>query len=249
MRTVLVGLRNVSVGYDDKVVLPGIDLDIYSDDFLGVIGPNGGGKTTLVRAILGTLPHSGAINYSDGLIVNGIRRIGYLPQQNLFDRSFPISVIEVVVSGLQGEKGLKGRYTKADFEKARNLLEMTGIPELEKRPVGEISGGQMQRALLCRALIADPRLLILDEPATYVDNKFEGELYEILHGLNDRMAIMMVSHDVGTITSVVKSIVCVNRGVHRHESNLITTEQLENYNCPIQIVSHGTVPHTVLEKH
>lgn len=248
-RDALVTLRNVSVGYDGKVVLPDIDFDIYSDDFLGVIGPNGGGKTTLVRAILGTLPHSGDIQYADGLIVNGIRRIGYLPQQNLFDRSFPISVIEVVVSGLQGEKGLSKRYSKADFEKARKLLEMTGIADLERRPVGEISGGQMQRALLCRALISEPRLLILDEPATYVDNRFEGELYEILHRLNDRMAIVMVSHDVGTITSVVKSIVCVNRGVHRHESNLITAEQLDNYNCPIQIVSHGVVPHTVLEKH
>lgn len=244
-------LRGVSIGYDGKIVLPNVDFDVYSDDFLGVIGPNGGGKTTLVKAILGTLPHSGEIRYSDSLIVNGIRRIGYLPQQNLFDRSFPISVVEVVVSGLQGEKGLSKKYTKDDFEKARKLLELTGIVDLEKRPVGEISGGQMQRALLCRALISEPRLLILDEPATYVDNRFEGELYEILHQLNDHdhIAIMMVSHDVGTITSVVKSIVCVNRGVHRHESNRITAEQLENYNCPIQIVTHGTVPHTVLEKH
>lgn len=242
-------LRNVSVGYDGKTVLPNFDLDIYTDDFLGVIGPNGGGKTTLVKAILGTIPYSGRISYSNNLIINGIRRIGYLPQQNLFDRSFPISVIELVVSGLQGDRKLSARYTKEDFAKGRKLLEMTGIAELEKCPVGEISGGQMQRALLCRALISEPRLLILDEPATYVDYRFEDELYEILRGLNSRMAIMMVSHDVGTITSVVKSIVCVNRSVHRHESNLITPEQLENYNCPIQIISHGTVPHTVLEKH
>lgn len=250
MKDALVALRDVSVSYDSvSDVLSAVDMDIYSDDFLGVIGSNGGGKTTLVKAILGTLPYSGTIEYADGLIVDGVRRIGYLPQQNLFDRSFPISVAEVVVSGLQGEKGFSKRYGKADFDKARGLLEMTGIAELEKRPVGEISGGQMQRALLCRALITEPRLLILDEPATYVDNRFEGELYEILHRLNDRMAIMMVSHDIGTITSVVKSIVCVNRSVHRHDSNLITSEQLENYNCPIQIVSHGTVPHTVLEKH
>ncbi|MDR0907451.1 MAG: ABC transporter ATP-binding protein [Rikenellaceae bacterium] len=249
MKEVLVSLRNVTVGYDGNIILPGVDLDIYSDDFLGVIGPNGGGKTTLVRAILGTLPYSGTIEYADTLTINKIRRIGYLPQQNLFDRSFPISVIEVVVSGLQGEKRLGSRYRKADFDKARKLLEMTGIADLEKRPVGEISGGQMQRALLCRALIAEPRLLILDEPTTYVDNRFEGELYEILHRLNDRMAIVMVSHDVGTITSVVRSIVCVNRGVHRHDSNLITAEQLENYGCPIQVISHGPVPHTVLGRH
>jgi zinc transport system ATP-binding protein len=249
MKEVLVSLRKVSVGYEDNIILSGVDLDIYSDDFMGVIGPNGGGKTTLVKAILGTLPHSGTIEYASELTVGGIRRIGYLPQQNLFDRSFPISVIEVVVSGLQSEKRLAGQYGKADFKKAHKLLAMTGISDLAKRPVGEISGGQMQRALLCRALIADPRLLILDEPATYVDNRFEGELYEILHQLNEQMAIVMVSHDVGTITSVVRSIVCVNRGVHRHNSNLITAEQLENYGCPIQVITHGTVPHTVLGTH
>jgi zinc transport system ATP-binding protein len=249
MKEVLVKLRDVTVGYDGNIVLPGINLDIYADDFLGVIGPNGGGKTTLVRAIMGTLPYSGEIEYAPALTVGGIRRIGYLPQQNLFDRSFPISVIEVVVSGLQGEKRFGRRYRKTDFDKARKLLDMTGIADLANRAVGEISGGQMQRTLLCRALIADPRLLVLDEPATYVDNRFEGELYEILHRLNSQMAIVMVSHDVGTITSVVRSIVCVNRGVHRHNSNLITSEQLHNYNCPIQIVSHGTVPHTVLENH
>ena len=107
----------------------------------------------------------------------------------------------------------------------------------------------MQRALLCRALIAEPELLILDEPANFVDNTFEKELYQILRTLNERMAILMVSHDVGTISSVVKSIVCVNRHVHRHDSNIITAEQLRNYDCPIQLITHGEVPHTVLERH
>ena len=126
---------------------------------------------------------------------------------------------------------------------------MTGIAETARRPVGEISGGQMQRALLCRAIIAEPRLLILDEPANFVDNRFENELYKLLQRLNERMAVVMVSHDIGTITSVVKEIVCVNRTVHRHRSNVITEEQLQNYNCPIQIISHGSIPHTVLEHH
>lgn len=249
MRAPLVVLKHVYAAYDGDDVLSDVDFSVYADDFLGVIGPNGGGKTTLVKVIMGTLPYSGTIKYADDLIVGGICRIGYLPQQNNFDRSFPITVEEVVVSGLQAEKRFSKRYKARDFERARNLLKMTGMAGYEKRPVGEISGGQMQRTLLCRALISEPLLLILDEPATYVDNCFEGELYEILQYLNEKMAIMMVSHDVGTITSVVKSIVCVNRTVHRHESNLITAEQLENYNCPIQIVSHGTVPHTVLEKH
>lgn len=107
----------------------------------------------------------------------------------------------------------------------------------------------MQRALLCRAVIADPRLLILDEPANFVDNRFERELYESLRTLNQRMAILMVSHDIGTISSVVKEIVCVNRRVHRHRSNRLTEEQLRNYDCPIQLLTHGSLPHTVLEHH
>ena len=115
--------------------------------------------------------------------------------------------------------------------------------------MGEVSGGQLQRALLCRAVISNPKLLILDEPTNFVDNQFEKELYRLLHELNRRMAIVMVSHDIGTITSVVKEIVCVNRHVHRHHSNVLTEEQLRNYDCPIQIISHGNIPHTVLEHH
>ena len=153
------------------------------------------------------------------------------------------------MSGLQAEKGFISRYTKADRVKAMELLEMAGIAEIADRQISEVSGGQMQRALLCRAVILEPKLLILDEPTNFVDNKFENELYTLLHRLNERMAIVMVSHDLGTITSVVKSIVCVNRSVHRHDSNVITAEQLENYQCPIQIISHGHVPHTVLEHH
>ena len=245
----LVSLKNISVKYDETTALEGVSLDIYPDDFLGIIGPNGGGKTTLVKAILGTLPHEGEVSYSPTLFEHGHRLIGYLPQSSDFDKSFPISVIEVVMSGLQPEKGLLKRYSAADRKRAMELLEMAGIESIADRQISEISGGQMQRALLCRAVILEPKLLILDEPTNFVDNKFENELYTLLHRLNERMAIVMVSHDLGTITSIVKSIVCVNRTVHRHDSNIITAEQLENYQCPIQIISHGHVPHTVLEHH
>ncbi len=245
----VISLKNVAVKYDDTTALEGVSLDIYPDDFLGIIGPNGGGKTTLVKAILGTLPHSGEVLYSPTLTKNGHRLIGYLPQQPEFDCSFPISVIEVVMSGLQAEKGVLKRYSATDKMRAIKLLEMAGIKDIAHRQINEISGGQMQRALLCRAVILEPKLLILDEPTNFVDNQFENELYTLLRKLNKHMAIVMVSHDLGTITSVVKSIVCVNRTVHRHDSNIITAEQLENYHCPIQIISHGHVPHTILEHH
>ena len=245
----LVSLKDVTVCYEATTALERVSLEIYPNDFLGVIGPNGGGKTTLVKAILEAVPHSGEVGYSPALFERGHRLIGYLPQQSEFDKSFPISVIEVVMSGLQAEKGFFKRYTSTDRKRAMELLKIAGISDIAERQISEISGGQMQRALLCRAVILEPKLLILDEPTNFVDNKFENELYTLLHRLNERMAIVMVSHDLGTITSIVKSIVCVNRTVHRHDSNVITAEQLENYQCPIQIISHGHIPHTVLEHH
>lgn len=245
----LVSLRNVSVAYDGFVALEDVNLDIFEDDFIGIIGPNGGGKTTLVNAIVGMLPHSGHIELSPALYDGKKRLIGYMPQQTRFDRAFPISVRETVLSGLQSEHGFSSRYTSQDRLRVDELIEMAGLQAIADKQIGEISGGQLQRTLLCRAIIMQPRLLILDEPANFVDNRFENELYSMLKELNRRMAIIMVSHDIGTITSVVKSIVCVNRTVHRHNSNIITEEQLQNYDCPIQILSHGDVPHTVLEHH
>lgn len=245
----LVTLHDVSVHYDSFTALESVSLEIFEDDFLGIIGPNGGGKTTLVKAIVGAIPHSGRIDFSEELHRGNSRLIGYMPQQTSFDTSFPISVVELVMSGLQSERGFHSRYGAKERQRAIALLELAGISELADRQIGEISGGQLQRALLCRAIIIEPKLLILDEPTNFVDNRFENELYTLLRKLNERMAIVMVSHDVGTITSVVKSIVCVNRTVHRHNSNIITEEQLENYNCPIQIISHGKVPHTVLCEH
>ncbi|MDE5638775.1 MAG: ATP-binding cassette domain-containing protein, partial [Odoribacter sp.] len=134
-------------------------------------------------------------------------------------------------------------------KKAHALLEKYGMRRYLKSPIGELSGGQMQRVFLCRAIISSPRLLILDEPMTYVDSNFEQEFYTILQELNQTMGIIMVSHDLGTICSYVKTIACVNRGLHYHTSNLITSEQLKSYNCPIELISHGPVPHRVLKKH
>ncbi|MCC8018896.1 MAG: ABC transporter ATP-binding protein [Rikenellaceae bacterium] len=243
-----VSMTGVSVSYGTEKVLCDVDLQIFRDDFLGVIGPNGGGKTTLIKAIIGAVPYSGSIRYSPE-ITDRKGAIGYLPQQNAFDRNFPVSVTEVVLSGLQGKKGLFGNYSRSDKARALELLASVGMAGIAGKAIGELSGGQLQRALLCRALISDPVVLILDEPANFVDNDFERELYEILRHLNRRMAIVMVSHDLGTISSVVKNIVCVNRYVHRHNSNAITSEQLANYNCPMQIIGHDEVPHTILGRH
>jgi zinc transport system ATP-binding protein len=248
-RKKIISLRNVGVAYEGHAALEGVNLDIYEDDFIGIIGPNGGGKSSLVKAIMGAVEHNGEIEISDILRKGNHYKIGYMPQVSQFDMRFPISIEEVVLSGLQTEKGFFGRYTAKDKELAHKTLEKMGIAELASRPIGEVSGGEMQRALLCRAIISEPKLLILDEPTNFVDNSFEREFYAMVQELSHNMAVMIVSHDLGTITSVVKSIVCVNRTVHRHDSNILTEEQLRNYNCPIQIVSHGHIPHTVLEHH
>ena len=245
----LISIRDLWVEYDNTTALEGVNIDIYEDDLLGIIGPNGGGKSSLVKAIMGTTTYKGHIWYDESLRRGNHYQIGYMPQVSEFDMRFPISIREVVLSGLQTEKGFFGRYSAEDKRRADELLDKMGIAELASNPIGEVSGGQMQRALLCRAIISEPKLLILDEPTNFVDNRFEYEFYNMVRQLSDKMAIVMVSHDLGTITSVVKSILCVNRSVHRHDSNILTEEQLRNYNCPIQVLSHGHIPHPVLEHH
>jgi len=243
-------LTSVTAAYDDLEVLHDVNLAVHDHDFIGIIGPNGGGKTTLLKIILGQLhPVTGTVTYFFDERGNTGDRIGYLPQGQHFDRKFPITVLEVVLSGLLSKRRVFGRFTAADHRKAREWLEWIGMGALSDRNIGDLSGGQIQRVFLCRSVIADPALLLLDEPDTYVDNTFEGDLYRTLTELNKRMAIIMVSHDIGTIASYIKTIACVNRTLHYHPSNLITNEQLAAYNCPIQIISHGTIPHTVLQKH
>lgn len=249
MREPIINIRDLGVSYDRVQALEHVDLDIYADDFLGIIGPNGGGKSTLVKAIMGVIPYRGTISYADTIIRHNKPHIGYLPQISSFDKAFPISVLEVVMSGLQAERGVIRRYGSNERARAIEVLSLARLDDLAKRPIGELSGGQLQRVMLCRAIVSEPKLLVLDEPANFVDNRFENELYNLLHHLHDKMAIVMVSHDVGTISSVVNNIVCVNRHVHRHDSNIITEEQLRNYDCPIQLISHGNIPHTILGEH
>jgi len=245
MSDVIIDIKNVNVGFNNKKVLNNVSISIESNDFIGIIGPNGGGKTTLIKTILGLK------NVWSGSIKKYIHQseIGYLPQFTPFDKKFPIMVSDVVLSGLAGKKGLFKRYNNNDKQKAGDLMKQAGIYNIKDRAIGQLSGGQMQRVLLCRALVNDPKLLILDEPSTFVDNNFEKELFEWLKELNKTIAIIMVSHDIGTISSYVKTIACVNYDLHYHKSNTITNEQLISYNCPIQIITHGDVPHQVLANH
>ncbi|PLX23853.1 MAG: zinc ABC transporter ATP-binding protein [Salinivirgaceae bacterium] len=245
MNSNLIELRDLNVAYDGKVVLNNVNITVTEDDFIGVIGPNGGGKTTLVKVILGLLkPISGkVIKHRKDF------EMGYLPQYNDVDKRFPLKACDVVLSGLMNKKGLFGRYSHNDYRKACESLEKMGVSHLSQKHIGSLSGGETQKVLLARAIVSDPALLILDEPDTYVDYASEGEIYDLLKRLNEKMAIIMVSHDLGIISTYIKTIACVNKDLHYHASNIITEQQLQTYNCPIQLVTHGKVPHTVLANH
>lgn len=245
MNSKLLELKDIRVAYDGKEVLRGINLDVYENDFIGVIGPNGGGKTTMVKVILHLIkPVSGQVTFYKKDII-----IGYLPQYTNVDKGFPLKVCDVVLSGLMQKKGLWGRYNNADRRSACEVLDWVGLSNFANKHIGSLSGGETQKVLLARAIVSNPDLLVLDEPDTYVDYSSEGELYELLRRLNEKMAIIMVSHDLGMISSYIKTIACVNRQLHYHRSNIITANQLQTYNCPIQLVTHGTIPHTVLAEH
>ncbi len=243
----LLDLVSVSVSYGEFTAIENASLWVTSNDFIGVIGPNGGGKTSLLKAILGLVPVTGKIIFSPEL--QGGKKIGYLPQISTGDHSFPLTVTDVILSGLMMHKGLVPVMSAADRRKAAGVIDELGLRELSDSPLTELSGGQLQRVFLGRAVIGDPKLLLLDEPGNFVDSNFENDFYEKLRILNSRMAILMVSHDIGIISSHVRSFACVNRLLHYHPSAEITNEQLLGYGCPIQLITHGEVPHTVLKKH
>ncbi len=249
----LIEIANLSVGYENKPdVLKDVSLTIYDDDFLGVIGPNGGGKTTLLKTVLGLItPDAGTVCFYDGERQVSSLNIGYLPQINQIDRKFPISVSEVILSGLTLRKQLFRRYGAEDKQRVKEVAERLGITELLPRAIGELSGGQLQRVLLGRAIIDNPKLIILDEPSTYVDKLFETNFYKLLGDINREIAIMLVSHDVGTIISLVKNIACVNQGLHYHSGSGISQEWLNKAydSCPIELLGHGSLPHRVLMQH
>lgn len=247
----IIQINNLCAGYEGKTVLSHVNLTVYERDFLGVIGPNGGGKTTLIKCILGLhqASHGRIRFYKEGQEVPEIN-MGYLPQYNNIDKKFPISVYEVVLSGLSKQKTLLSRYNAKHHEQTRRIISRMGLEGLEHRAIGELSGGQLQRALLGRALVSNPEVVILDEPNTYIDKRFEAKLYSLLEEINRERAIILVSHDIGTILKNVKTIACVNETVHYHPHNEVPSDWLEeHFGCPIEMLGHGTFPHRVLKCH
>lgn len=244
----IIEIRDLTAGYDGKIVLRDVNLTIYEHDFLGIIGPNGGGKTTLIKCILGLLkPISGEIIY---LNAQNSLSAGYLPQYSSIDKKFPISVEEVISSGLNIQKSLFKKHSKEQLAKVDAVVHRMGLDKVRKNAIGQLSGGQLQRALLGRAIISDPAVVILDEPSTYIDKQFESRLYELLTEINQESAIILVSHDIGTVVQQVKTIACVNETLDYHPTEEITGEWLENnFHCPIELIGHGSIPHRILANH
>jgi zinc transport system ATP-binding protein len=243
-------LAGVCFSYEKTEVLKDVSFRLKKGEFLGIIGPNGGGKTTLVKLMLGLLrPDQGTIRVL-GMEPNAAsRRVGYVPQSMDVSRAFPISVLEVAFMGRLSRAGIGRRYTREDEEKVRQTLDKVGMWQHRHKLMGKLSGGQKQRVFIARALATDPEILFLDEPTASIDPEFQVNLYDILQELNRRVTIVVITHDIGVVSSYMKSIACVNRHFIYHEGGKITQEMIDMaYQCPVDLVAHG-LPHRVLHAH
>lgn len=246
----VISIQHLWAGYDHESVLEDVNMSVRELDFIGLIGPNGGGKTTLLKVLLGLLPPTrGEIEVMGLPIKEGRRYIGYVPQTVAFDREFPISVWDVARMGRLARRRLLRRYSAEDNEIVAEALRQVDMLDLRDRPIGDLSGGQRQRVYIARALSTRPKILLLDEPTASVDPRLSTSIYELLRQLNEHVTIVMISHDMSAIASYVKTVGCLNRHLFYHEDKELDAEMLElAYQCPIDLLAHG-VPHRVFPQH
>lgn len=238
-------LRNVWFSYDGDVVLRDISLIAPRNDFIAVIGPNGGGKTTLLRLVLGIItPTRGNVRVFGDAPSHASLRVGYVPQNTAINPDFPIRVRDVVLMGRLGHPKRMRRFTGKDHDTAHRALETMDMWEHRDRTIGSLSGGQRQRVFIARALASEPELLLLDEPTSSIDAEGQQKTYEILKLLNERMTILVVSHDLTILLGYAKSVAYVNTTLFPHHGPLISPEMLVNlagspleHICPIELLS------------
>jgi len=243
-------LRDVSFSYGELPVLEAVDLAVERNDYLALLGPNGGGKTTLLRLVLGLLhPSRGTVRVLGEEPARARGRVGYVPQRTQFDPDFPIRVMDVVRMGRLRRERMLRPFSARDREAAARALATVEVADLAERPIGALSGGQLQRVLIARALAVEPELLLLDEPTASLDERMGTGVWELLAELSRSMTVVVISHDIGAISRHVRSVACLNRRLHAHPSRELTPEMLEaTYGCPVDLIAHGH-PHRVLRDH
>ena len=239
-----VELNGVSFSYGGPPALEDITLRVPAGEFLGIVGPNAGGKSTLLKLLLGLLePQAGRIRMFGQAPRAARRHIGYVPQHPGFSRDFPISVEQVVLLGRLGKNGTGGMaiggFSRQDRQQAQQALASVDADDLAQRPISNLSGGQLQRVLLARALVIEPKLLILDEPTANIDQRLEIDIFDRLRELNARMTIVVVSHDVGFISSYIGRVACLNRSLVCHRTDAIDGQVIQDlYGEPVRMVAH-----------
>ena len=249
-------INNLEFSYAEEIILEAVNLNVSDRDFLAIIGPNGGGKTTLLKLMLGLLrPCKGSVLINGESPGKDASCIGYVPQNVHLNQNFPISALDVVLMGTLNPKKRFQRYQRQHRTAALQALERLELGHYADKKIGTLSGGQRQRVLIARALVSQPKLLLLDEPTASIDTKGQAEFYQLLAKLNKEITILMVSHDLLVVSRYVNSVACVNRRLHYHDQAEITGEMLETMysctvekECPVELVAHG-LPHRVLTPH
>jgi len=251
MKTDILDVEKLSVNYGSVSALVDINLAVKHGEYLGIIGPNGGGKSTLLKAMIGLInPIAGQVTINGKSISESRGIIGYVPQTAVFDRRFPITVKEAVLTGcITKNKLLFHRYSDDDLKQTDKLIEMVGLKDLKERQVSALSGGEFQKMLIARALVMDPLLLFLDEPTANVDTTSRAQIFSLLAQLNKKITIILVTHDLLAISSQVKRLACLNGKLIYHGEPQLTQPTMNSlYGCPVDLIAHG-VPHRVLQDH
>jgi zinc transport system ATP-binding protein len=252
----IIEVRSVFFSYNGQEVLHDVNLDVRRGDFIAMIGPNGGGKTTLLKLMLGLFkPAQGTVRVLGMPPQKASHHIGYVPQEVHGNRSFPITALDVVLMGKLEPASRFSRKTRQDREEAMEALERMEMAPFAGRRIDELSGGQRQRVYIARALVARPKLLLLDEPTASIDTRGQADFFRLLKDINKEVTILVVSHDLLVISTYVKSVACVNKRLHHHCHAEITGEMLEMMYpctaeeiCPVELLAHG-LPHRVLKDH
>lgn len=256
MNDPVVEIHALDFSYNGQPVLRDINLEIKAGDFMAMIGPNGGGKTTLLKILLGLYtPDRGKIHVLGRPPRTVSHLVGYVPQNIHINQRFPISALDVVLMGLLNPYKRWARHSRRDRLAAHRALDTLQMGAYADRRIGELSGGQRQRVFIARALVTNPELLLLDEPTASIDATGQHAFYEMLNELSQEITIVLASHDLMALSRYVKSVACINRTLHYHDQGEITEEMIASMyrcslddNCPVELIAHG-IPHRVLKEH